>query len=231
MPDSLSRSPSQAQIEELVGSLTGIASARAVVTSDGRVIELHVLATTSLHPKQVVRNVESALNAGLGVEVDRRVISVAQVEGAERPRGGQSGEESVSGDEPEVDIGRFVFMGFEATRPGSRRARCAVTLGLGDDRFHGAGEGPDTLQGRAEAAARAVVQAVANASGEDLIGLEGARVIETDGRRYVVVAAHLVNRRPALELSGAAVLDRSPEEAAILATLQATNRWSRTQER
>jgi hypothetical protein len=32
--------------------------------------------------------------------------------------------------------------------------------------------------------------------------------------------------RESVQLSGAASLLRSPEEAAILATLQATNRWS-----
>ena len=85
MPVPLSPPPSQHQIERLLSSLAGVVSARVLLDYEGRIRELHVLATPELHPKQVVRNVESALSAGLGVEVDRRVVSVAQIEGVPEP--------------------------------------------------------------------------------------------------------------------------------------------------
>jgi hypothetical protein len=46
------------------------------------------------------------------------------------------------------------------------------------------------------------------------------------GRSFVIVAAHVLLDRENVRLAGAAPLTRSPEEAAILAALQATNRWS-----
>ena len=47
--------------ENLLQSLQGILSARVVVSPIGEIIEVHVLASSGGAPKQVVRNVESAL--------------------------------------------------------------------------------------------------------------------------------------------------------------------------
>src|SRR2546429_9537463 len=64
--------------ENLIAGLTGILSARVVVTPLGEVSEIHVLTSSDTQPKQVVRNIESALMAQLGVKIDHRKISVAQ---------------------------------------------------------------------------------------------------------------------------------------------------------
>ncbi|MEE8267728.1 MAG: hypothetical protein V3R97_02340, partial [Gemmatimonadales bacterium] len=64
--------------ENLLTSLEGVLSARVVTTPLGEVSEVHILAQAGLSPKQVVRNVESALLAQLGLKVDHRKISVAQ---------------------------------------------------------------------------------------------------------------------------------------------------------
>lgn len=221
----LSPPPSQHQIERLLSSLAGIVSARVLLDYEGRIRELHVLATPELHPKQVVRNVESALSAGLAVEVDRRVVSVAQIEGAL-----ERAPEDVPGDADEAasaaDAARVVLVGFDSSRASAQRAHCSVTLERGGIRYSGAADGADTPQGRAEAAAEAVLRAVESMPGGSPLGFEGARVVESDGRRYVLVAARVMDRRPPLPLSGAALLDRTPEEAGIMAALQATNRWS-----
>ena len=64
--------------ENLLTSLEGVLSARVVTTPLGEVSEIHILAQAGLSPKQLVRNVESALLAHLGLKVDHRKISVAQ---------------------------------------------------------------------------------------------------------------------------------------------------------
>ena len=46
--------------ENLIASLTGVLSARVVVTPLGEVSEIHVLTLSDMQPKQVVRDVESA---------------------------------------------------------------------------------------------------------------------------------------------------------------------------
>jgi hypothetical protein len=64
--------------ENLLTSLEGILSARVVTTPLGEVSEVHVLAQAGLQPKQLVRNIESALLAQLGLRIDHRKISIAQ---------------------------------------------------------------------------------------------------------------------------------------------------------
>src|ERR687891_2857521 len=64
--------------ENLLTSLEGILSARVVTTPLGEVSEVHVLAQAGLAPKQLVRNIESALLAQLGLKIDHRKISIAQ---------------------------------------------------------------------------------------------------------------------------------------------------------
>ena len=66
-----------AQAEELIGTLASVVSAKIVADSSGGVEAIHVLVTGELTPKQVVRNVESALMAQLGWRVDHRKVSVA----------------------------------------------------------------------------------------------------------------------------------------------------------
>ena len=62
--------------ENLLQSLESVLSARVVVSPVGEITEVHVLANSGTGPKQVVRNVESALLAHLGIKVDHRKISV-----------------------------------------------------------------------------------------------------------------------------------------------------------
>src|SRR5437773_8622957 len=66
------------RVENLITGLTGVLSARVVVTPLGEVSEVHVLTSSGMQPKQIVRNIESALMAQLGFKIDHRKISVAQ---------------------------------------------------------------------------------------------------------------------------------------------------------
>jgi predicted TIM-barrel enzyme len=121
---------------------------------------------------------------------------------------------------------RYVFVGYDARTQPDLEAACRVTIRRGAEVISGTGNGPSTTLGRAQAAARAVFAAIAAARRDDMLGLEGATLVETHGRAYVLVAAHAAEGRESLPLTGAAALHRSPEEAAILASLQATNRWA-----
>lgn len=239
-------------VERLLASLTGVVSAHVVPGPEGTLREIHILASPELHPKQVVRNVESALSAGLGIQIDRRIVSVAQVRpdtvladpppappptpaaspiaGTTEPRThaypvpGAASPARTPRSAP-ADLSRVVFRGYDVRLDAARRATCRVTLRSGPDDFSGEGHGPDTIRGRAEAAALATFAALAACRGPDRLGLEGVAVLDAHGRSFVLVAARALNGRRPVPLTGVAILDRSPEEAAIFASLHATNRW------
>lgn len=244
------------EAERLLASLAGVLSAHVVTDSIGRIVEIHVLSAAEVHPKQVVRNVESALSAGLGIEIDRRVVSVAQVRtaGAEASASAQASKTQEDGRAASDDYGaarsaarngsaagpgpedavrlpsprgdaRLQYVRFQSRRD-AERCGCEVILRDGDREVVGKGSGPDTAAGRSEAAARAVLDAIEQARGNVRLQLEGAVISASRGRSYVIVSAHAVLDRGTVPLAGAAPLARSPEEAGILAALQATNRWS-----
>ena len=52
-------------------------SARIIAGDSGAIDQIHVLTTAELTPKQIVRNIESALIAHLAMRIDHRKISVA----------------------------------------------------------------------------------------------------------------------------------------------------------
>jgi hypothetical protein len=236
------RSPVESNIERLVASLAGILSVRAVCAPGGAVEEIHVIANTALQPKQVVRNVESALRAGLGLQVDRRVISIAQMEAAAGANGRHAATLTLVPPPPDDaaaphaaaprsapdaahDGDRLRFVGHDARLQAGQGALCRVTLRGEAGEFLGDGTGAATPTGRAEAAARALFAALANARPAAGLGLEGVELVTAQGLTYVLVAAHAADGHQRTTLTGLAPLQRSPEEAAILAALQASNRW------
>ncbi|MGH9462525.1 MAG: hypothetical protein ACRD1X_15025, partial [Vicinamibacteria bacterium] len=191
-----------------------------------------------LSPKQVVRNVESALAAGLGIVIDRRIVSVAQIRrDALEPLAldGETGDgvavvPVTSGDGSEREAvrheQRIIFLGWDARNHPNVQAECRVTVRRDGREVTGSGSGAASPQGRALAAARALFAALADARGHHDLVLEDAKIVETHGRSYVLVAARALTGRQSRPLTGVAPLEHSPEEAAILASLQATNRWT-----
>lgn len=238
------------EAERLLASLSGVVSAHVVRDGAGRIIEIHILSAAEVHPKQVVRNVESALSAGLGIEIDRRIVSVAQMRtsveeaaprddrsddgGTRRSPGvsaahngapGKAESGGPSGRQAVREESRLEYVKFNAQRDAERCA-CDVLLRDGDRIITGKGSGPDTAAGRAEAAARGVLDAIVQARPGVRLELDGAVISASRGRSFVIVSAHALLDRITVPLAGAAPLARSPEEAGILAALQATNRWS-----
>jgi hypothetical protein len=228
------------EVERLICSLAGVFSARVVANPMGRLDEIHVLASPMLNPKQVVRNVESALSAGLGIVVDRRIVSVAQIRrdalepyeadetAATEPNAAPAvaappAVQTPAAPEPPP---RLVYVGYDARHDAHAETHCRVTIRRDRETFSGSGSGASTPQGRALAGARAVFAALSAAQPGGDLGLEGATVIDAHGASFVLVAAHVLSGRSTQELTGVAPVRRSPEEAAILAALQATNRWT-----
>jgi len=212
--------------ENLLTSLEGILSARVVTTPLGEVSEIHILAQAGQAPKQVVRTLESALQAHFGMRVDHRKISVAQTADV-RP---------ISASEPEAMVAAAVASGppkrtvlFDdlvmAPAPGKRKVTATVTLSC-DGRLESASEeGPDTARNKVETAARAAVVVLERLAEKYSLALEGAVVHEAFGRTYVMVGVHTVGGREAKLLVGTAEVIESAEHAAVYAVLDATNRW------
>ena len=208
--------------ENLIGSLTGVLSASIVVTPQGEISEIHVLAQPDVQPKQVVRNIESALMAQLGVRVDHRKISVAQTADVRPIEALQ--EEAVNTRAKK----RVVIFRDLTVRPSEKLQRIVVRvkLGYGERESEHEQEGTDTYRNRVETAARAAAACLDELLPDNSIALEGVTVVDAFDRRFVLVAVHGLGGREAMLLTGTCEIRESPERGAVLAVLDATNRWA-----
>ena len=68
------------EIEDIISKIEGIKAVK-VVGDEDNIKEVHILASSDKNPKQVVRDVETAVFAITGVKIDRKVVSVAQITG------------------------------------------------------------------------------------------------------------------------------------------------------
>ena len=208
--------------ENLIASLTGVLSARMVVTPLGEVSEIHVLTQNDVQPKQVVRNIESALMAHLGMKIDHRKISVAQTADV-RPIEALQDEAVRARANKRV----VLFKGLEV-RPSDRPHRVLVRVKLTFDSREAEAEeqGTDTIRNRVEAAARAAALCLDELLPDNSVALEGAQLIEAFDRKFVLVAVHGLGGREAQLLTGTCEIRESAERSAVLAVLDATNRWT-----
>src|ERR671916_822160 len=184
--------------ENLLTSLEGILSARVVTTPLGEVSEVHVLAQAGLAPKQLVRNIESALLAQLGLKIDHRKISIAQtadvkpIEALER----DAVREQV--------LQRAVLFENLTVAPGRRphRILISVTLSYRDHTESAEEESSDTPRNRVEAAAKASVTVLDRLLKDSSLALEGAKIVDAFDRQFAFVAVEGVGGGGARLLSG-----------------------------
>jgi len=208
--------------ENLLTSLEGILSARVVTTPLGEVSEVHVLAQAGLQPKQLVRNIESALLAQLGLKIDHRKISIAQTadvkpidvveKGAVRERA----------------MRRAALFESLFVAPGKRphRVNITVSLSFGGKTGSADEETSDTPRSKVEGAARAAISVLDQLLSDHSVALEGAKIAEAFDREFVLVAVQGLGGREAVLLIGTAEIKESAERAAVFAVLDATNRWA-----
>ncbi len=238
--------------EALLATLPSIISARVVGSRHGGVGEIHVLTGADVAPRETVRTVERALLDRFGVRVEHRRISVATTTGPLRspasvggpPRPGSVGDVETGPDATPIvagaarrpaDARRLYFEDVEARRSARGGMSCRVVLRRGDalandedTLVEGEAESPSTMRVQSdEIAARAALDALARGeAGAASFVLEGSARVAAFGREFVLVGVVVRQGRGATLLTGSAeVREGGAETAAVLAILDATNRW------
>ncbi|QJR34374.1 hypothetical protein [Gemmatimonas groenlandica] len=124
----------------------------------------------------------------------------------------------------------LVFEDVEVRRSRSRGVLCRVTLSRDGQEFVGESEGQESERSRIDLAARSTLLAIVSATkatpgGERSLALEGSKLIDAFDREFIFVSvAARVGREPVV-LTGSCEVRESAETSAVLAVLDATNRW------
>lgn len=105
------------------------------------------------------------------------------------------------------------------------RVECGVRLRTPNRACEGAATEPDTPAGRTRAAARATLAAAEVVDPDLRLGLHTVREYDLAGHGAILILVEASLGRSHVHLPGAALVERSLEHAAALATLRALRSW------
>jgi hypothetical protein len=203
----------KAELDKLISSLGGVLASRAVLSDDEEIQEIHVLSDLSKSPKQLVRDIQSAIMASLGIEIDYKIISVAQVNS-------NMVVPPVSS-EPRLIIKKIMIS------LDSANLETTVILGYGDKTFEGSSHGSLSGRNRIYSAINACLMALKSYLGEtctlSMLDLQRNTVA---GNECFVVAISFAHPTGEMILYGIAQIKSQEAEvqAAVMAVLAALNR-------
>ncbi|MDI3478586.1 MAG: hypothetical protein PWQ59_2111 [Thermoanaerobacterium sp.] len=194
-------------MEELINRVQSVISSR-VVAENNQIAEIHVLADNSRNAKQIARDVQSVLMAEFKVDVNYKIISVAQIETNGR----------LFNDE------RIAFTNLTFANNGvSLEATVMLTKGL--EIYEGVYKGVNTERNRNRIIVNATLECVSKILPEDhnLI-LEDVDIYSFAKKRIAVVAVTHATPQNEELLVGSSIVKKDDGEALVKAALDALNR-------
>jgi hypothetical protein len=183
----------------------------------GRPIEVHVLADNSKPAKQTVRDVRSVAQTMFGLELDHRIVSVAQFDTNESDEVPSHREPVRNETRVRVESVRFDSHGVRAT--------AQVVLAAGEHQQSGFAEGSVAAIGRPQLVAAATLDALRQVEpAADAVHLSAADIARVGKNRIAVVTVVWVEPPLELPMSGSAMVRRDRDDAIARALLDAVNR-------
>ncbi len=250
MPGSVGMTPNSMNIKYLESLVTGIKEVddcRIVTDERGEISEIHVIAATERPPRLIARDVDTILKVRGGVEVDHRKIQVAVIQEsvATDPQPPPESddpfaEELIIVDDEEAeqeetktfDLGdglaaddeRIIYEKLTVSHSAGV-VSAAVQLRRGDQRAVGEREAADTPDGHLAAVIHATLEAMLMLHESDM-RFQTPRFDRIDFGRDQVLVVYLesIEERDLHSFTGSAVVRQDLRQAAVLATLSATNR-------
>jgi hypothetical protein len=195
-------------LQELINDIEGIVSSKVKLDDTGNLVEIHALADKSRNAKQIVRDIQSAVTAKFDLEIDHRIISIAQL----------SCDGVVQRDM------RIVFKGMEVASKGLE-IDVRVILSHGEKDYCGSQKGINTTTSINRTIAQATLKALS-----DFLNIGEIFVVEDVGTlniaktNVVVVAVTCVDKNGEQLLIGSSMNLGDIKEAVVKATLDAVNR-------
>lgn len=228
----MNRTSTKATAEAVLRELPSVVGAYVSEDLEGSPREIHLLVRAGPEPAGLARDVRSLLQERLGIPIDQRVISIAQL--APEPGADERGPAetpaapAARSEDGRPSDARPVFGGLEST-VASGHVTVGVRLEWRGSTAEGTAEAADTSAGRARAAATATLRSAMAAAGGASVAfeLDFASIVQALDGEYVLVSvlalSSRMGRRP-LPLVGAHPVETDVESAAAFAALKAVNR-------
>jgi len=194
------------KIEELISKVPGVKAVKVVGDGVG-LHEIHVITTSDKSPKQLVRDIETVVLASTGMRLDRKIISIAQVES----------------DVKTQKILPYQIADLKIENVDERNVRVNVTIEHGDEEFYGEYSGPKTSRNVPRIIGNAVLNALSEIH-DFALSFDDIAEVYFIGKKYVLV--HITKQYNNIEegIIGTAIIEGSYEKAIAEAVLDAFRR-------
>jgi len=214
-PSNVPASPLE-EYRALINRLPGVFAAGIRTNADGVINEIHVLASINRNPKQMARDIQSALLAAFNLDVDHRIISIAQLSG--------DPTESLAAQPAEIQNARLRYKGSSSSSEDGRYT-VRVTLSNNGKDYSGTASCRDSAALRLRAIADATLNAVQEYVGiEDLYTLVAVQSIDIAATSVVICLVQFNGDQDGCVLVGATESVMSEATDVAKATLDALNR-------
>ncbi len=188
-----------------------------IIPEEDQFREVHILADDSRAPKQIARDVQSALLAQFGMAIDHRIISIAQIPCA------FEADKKVELPPP-MRPARLLCNRLQIVMD-KRELEVNVTLALGDRSSEASARGYCSPQERRRIIAEATMASIAPFLKEDtLLRIGDVADTQLGGRRVILVAVTLTVGTDSEYLVGAAYERDDRDLSVVSAALDAINR-------
>ncbi|MEG1254899.1 hypothetical protein [Clostridium sp.] len=192
--------------QDVITKIQGVTHAKVVFNGD-ELIEVHIIANTIRSPKQIVRDIESALIAIFDYRIDRKIISIAQIENGETK-----------------SIKRIKYEGI-SVQINDNNIECQIRLSSGDEEYISNESAISTSVNRRKVIAKATVSTVEKITGQvSMFDVEDIIINTTREISFVTVIVNMINKSEEEILIGTSVVKNDMNEAIAKATLDAINR-------
>ncbi len=191
--------PALKELEGIISRIEGVKAVK-VVGEDDEVKEIHVIADDGKSPKQVVRDIETAVLALTGYKIDRKVVSVAQLAGLPQRRR------------------RIALVDLQIEKKGLK-AFAKVAIQRDGEELEGEACGPATSPQIPLIIGRAVIEAIGES--EIAISVDDVQVAKVFNRDYVMAHLTCSDGKGEWEVIGIAPKGGELERASALAVIDA----------
>lgn len=193
-------------IQNMISKIDGVLNVKLVIEEE-ELKEVHILGNTLRAPKQMVRDIESSLLAVFDYRIDRKIISIAQIQ-----------------TDDSLTLRRVKYSGMDFKTEGNV-LECRVFLTHDEEEFSEKVTGIKTAANRKKIIATATVRSVESILGQAfLFNVEDVEIHSNRDISFVTVIVNMVANENEETMVGSVVVKQDVNEAIAKAALDAVNR-------
>lgn len=192
--------------QETINKIDGVINSKVVVDRDN-ISELHILANNLRAPKQIVRDIESILLATFDYRIDRKKISIAQIQTDDQEK-----------------LRRIKFVGV-SLKSVENTVECGVKLLYQEEEYSVVQVGINTAANRRKIVADATVKVVEKILGQAFVfDIQDVVVNTCNDTSFASVLVNMIVQGSEETMVGSAVVKNDINETIAKAALDAINR-------